>query len=147
MSSTAQVPGETESLLVEEIALFLSVHLGRSPGLMWPEHEPAEPGDLEAYLPAALAGRLGRPVTVLHHLAERGAAARTAHDLLVCQLGGSSTWHIAPPTGAALTLRLQAGAVLYAPAGSICTPRHGSRSRVLPLALGDRRSEREEEDP
>lgn len=144
MSRTAQVPGETEALLVEEIALFLSVHLGRSPGLMWPEHEPPEPGDLEAFLPAALTGRLGRPVTVLPHPAERDTVA---HDLLVCQLGGSSTWHIAPPTGAALTLRLQAGSVLHAPAGSVCTPRHGSRSRVLPLAVGNRRSEREEEDP
>ncbi|MEU8433386.1 hypothetical protein AB0F18_10785 [Streptomyces sp. NPDC029216] len=104
-----------------------------------------EPAALEALLPPALARRLGRPVTV--HPMEDGGAARTAHDLLVCQLGGSSTWHIAPPAGAALTLRLQAGSVLHAPAGSVCTPRHGSRSRVLPLALGDRRNEREEEDP
>lgn len=107
---------------------------------MWPEHEPPDPGALEEFLPAALAHRLGRPVTVLPRLAcpgtPEGGSARTAQDLLVCQLGGSDTWRIAPPAGAALTLRLQPGEILYAPAGSVCTPRHGPRSRALLLALG-----------
>ncbi|MFD8983382.1 hypothetical protein [Streptomyces sp. NPDC059564] len=155
MPSTAQVPEETQTLLVEEIVLFLSVHLGRNPGLMWLEHEPPDPGALEEFLPAALAHRLGRPISVLPHLTcntrdsgtPDSGSARTAQDLLVCQLGGSDTWRIAPPAGAALTLRLQAGEVLYAPADSVCTPRRSPRSRALLLALGNRRSEREEEIP
>lgn len=144
MPSTAQVPEGTETLLVEEVVLFLSVHLGRSPGLMWTEHELPDPGALAEFLPAALARRLDRPIAVLPHVF---GDTRTAHDLLVCQLGGSDTWRIAPPAGAALTLRLQAGEVLYVPAGSLCTPRRGARSRALLLALGAPKSERDEELP
>lgn len=155
MPSTAQVPEGTETLLVEEIVLFLSVHLGRSPGLMWLEHELPDLGALEEFLPAALARRLDRPISVLPHLSgdtrdsgsPESGSARTAHDLLVCQLGGSDTWRIAPPARAALTLRLQAGELLYAPADSVCTPRRSSRSRALLLALGARRTEREEDTP
>ncbi|MGE7388692.1 hypothetical protein ACQKM2_24790 [Streptomyces sp. NPDC004126] len=142
MQNTAQVPEETKTLLVEEIALFLSVHLGRHPGLMWTEHEPTDPESLADFLPAALADRLGLPISVLPRLARD-----TARDLLVCQLGGSDTWHVAPPTGPALTLRLQVGDVLYAPAESICTPRRGARSRALLLALGTPKNAREEEKP
>ncbi|MFE1555090.1 hypothetical protein ACFW6V_08865 [Streptomyces sp. NPDC058734] len=142
MPSTAQVPEGTESLLVEEVVLFVSVHLGRSPGLMWLEHEPPDPGALAEFLPAALARRLDRPVGVLPHVS---GDTRIPHDLLVCQLGGSGTWHIAPPTGSALTLRLRTGAALYAPAGSVCTPRHSAGSRVLLLALGAPKSQNEKE--
>ncbi|GLX22969.1 hypothetical protein [Streptomyces lavendulae] len=143
MPSTAQVPEGTETLLVEEVVLFLSVHLGRSPGLMWLEHEPPDPDTLAEFLPAALARRLDRPISVLP---DAFGDVRTAHDLLVCQLGGSDTWRLAPPAGAGLTLRLRAGDVLYVPTGSLCTPRRGARSRALLLALGAPESDEEEEE-
>ncbi|WP_369377940.1 hypothetical protein [Streptomyces sp. cg36] len=132
----------TQRPLVEEIVLFLSVHRGRRPGLMWLEHEPLDPRVVERSLPSALAHRLARGITELPHLPgepEYGFT-HTPQDLLVCQLGGSDTWHIAPQSGTALTLRVQTGAVLYVPPHALCTRHKSKRSRTLLLALGPGRN-------
>lgn len=139
MGPTTQAPEKPQEVFIQEIALFLSVHLGRSPGLLWPEHEPSAPYNAESALPAALAHHLGRDVTVLTDPTgdpHRPHAAPTAQDVLAYQLDGADTWHITPPAGSPLTLRLRTGEMLYAPAGSHITTHPLPGSRTLLLALG-----------
>ncbi|MEV7615512.1 hypothetical protein [Streptomyces sp. NPDC089799] len=99
-----------------ELALFLAVHYGRAPGVLWPEHDlpsVAAGPDGIPLLARQLALLTGLPVAGCH-----GSAAREGGHLLVYQLRGSRTWTLTGPgAGGArrFCYRLRAGEVLYVP--------------------------------
>ncbi|MCB5179015.1 hypothetical protein [Streptomyces antimicrobicus] len=109
-----------------ELALFLAVHYGRAPGVLWPEYDDPAPA-ADPYAFPLLARRLALltrlTVAVLPPTAGRGHG-----HLLVRQLHGSRTWTLTgPPTGPRggpgaagagerrFRYRLRAGELLYVP--------------------------------
>lgn len=138
---------------LREVALFVALHLGRAPGVLWPEHDhpllgdgdgdgdgdgaddgtaPAATPDLDALAAqiAAATGLAARPAPV---------GVPPGH-LLVHQIAGAATWNIVG-TGddgqdASLRYRLRAGEVLYVPDGWARTaePAVGARWTVVVLA-------------
>ncbi|MFJ3922116.1 hypothetical protein [Streptomyces sp. NPDC090022] len=123
--------GDRADRHLRELALFLSVHLDRAPGVLWPEHEhpvfdggtgPADPGVRASRL-ASLAAGLGRLTGLRTRAVPVGAfdTEGTGH-LLVHQIAGAATWFLTGNGGAgtapapSLRYRLRPGEVLYVPA-------------------------------
>ncbi|MFJ9737034.1 hypothetical protein [Streptomyces sp. NPDC101166] len=133
---------------LREVALFVALHLGRAPGVLWPEHdhpllgdgdgdgaddggEPAATPDLDA---------LAAQITAVTGLAARPAPVGVPPGhLLVHQIAGAATWNIvgAGDDGrdASLRYRLRAGEVLYVPDGwaRAAEPAAGARWTVVVL--------------
>lgn len=136
---------EPAALHLRELGLFLSVHLGRAPGILWPEHDhPAlveGPGECDPELITAQLGLLTAGLGCLTGLSARTVAVDTADDegdaahavrpavdtgdhLLVHQITGAATWRLSRTRTAADTepgptsfaCRLRPGEVLYVPA-------------------------------
>ncbi|MDJ0381080.1 hypothetical protein [Streptomyces sp. G-G2] len=111
--------------------MFLFLHLGRAPGILWLQHEhPALTGSLAGFLAACRGlGPWAARLAALAGLPARSAAADAtteqrageAEHLLVHQLEGAATWSLAGAgeCGARTSLRyrLRTGEVLYVPAG------------------------------
>ncbi|MGW7192061.1 hypothetical protein [Streptomyces sp. NPDC054838] len=136
---------EPAALHLRELGLFLSVHLGRAPGILWPEYdhpalvEGAGAGDPE--LTAAQLGLLTAGLGCLTGLSACTVAVDTADGgedtahgvrpgadggdhLLVHQIAGAATWRLsrtrtaagAEPGPTSFACRLRPGEVLYVPA-------------------------------
>ncbi|MER5374846.1 hypothetical protein [Streptomyces sp. NPDC002553] len=133
---------------LREVALFVALHLGRAPGVLWPEHDHPIVGDGEglgevdggdpAATPALDA--LAAQITAATGLAARPAPAGVPPGhLLVHQIAGAATWTIVGTGGdgrdASLRYRLRAGEVLYVPDGWARTaePAAGARWTVVVL--------------
>ncbi|GAA3190076.1 MULTISPECIES: hypothetical protein [Streptomyces] len=118
---------------VDELALFLSVHLGRTPGLLWPEAEHPAQGCTDASpwdasdlrdLARHLAARTGLACSSEQFVSPplgghpRGGGGG---DMLVHQLEGAGSWTTAAEAGGGsrswLHWRLLPGEVLYIPDG------------------------------
>lgn len=133
------------ALHLRELGLFLSVHLGRAPGILWPEYDhPAlveGPGACEPELADSQLGLLTAQLGCLTGLSARTLAVDTADGgegaaravrpgdgggdhLLVHQIAGAGTWRLSRTRTAAATepgptsfaCRLRPGEVLYVPA-------------------------------
>ncbi|MFF4935247.1 hypothetical protein ACFY2H_41405 [Streptomyces griseofuscus] len=117
---------------LREVALFVALHLGRAPGVLWPECDHPLLGDggdgaAGAERTDALAASPDVTVLAAQIAATTGLAARPAPagtppgHLLVHQFAGAATWTVAGPAGdgrdASLRYRLRAGEVLYVPDG------------------------------
>lgn len=112
-------PNEAAAYL-EEIAVFLAVHLGRGAGVLWPEHRhpvlnsAPDSSDL-ARLSRELSQRTG--LIVCSTLGAEGAETDREHTL-VQQVAGGSTWLLTAVRGSGprtVSLRLYPGDVLYIP--------------------------------
>ncbi|MFJ1546624.1 hypothetical protein [Streptomyces sp. NPDC088246] len=116
---------ESEGALhLRELLLFLSVHLGRAPGVMWPEHEhPAFESLQRPEVLDDLAAELGlRTGLVTSSRVSRtceGARNPAAH-LVIHQTEGAGSWRLrgdrADGGAGAFRHRLRSGEVLYIPA-------------------------------
>lgn len=154
---------ERASPHLREVALFLSVHVGRAPGVLWPEHDhPAfgDGADAGGRGPADFAGpggsgvhaaRLDRFTAELGTLT--GLSVRTVSvppesppgavsdrdHLLIHQMGGAGTWRLAGPgedgRPGAFRCRLLPGEVLYVPAGWSHRAECTPRARYAVIAL------------
>jgi len=127
----------------EELALFLSVHLGRAAGLLWAEydHPACAPGagqqDLDR-LAEGLARRTGRRVRT-EPGGERRSGTAAGH-LLVHQAEGSGEWRLTGPAGHAapdppFRCRLRAGEILYVLPHWAWQARLGASGRFLLTVL------------
>ncbi|MFI9063947.1 hypothetical protein ACIGQE_19010 [Streptomyces sp. NPDC053429] len=137
--------GEPAALHLRELGLFLSVHLGRAPGILWPEYDhPAlveGPGACDPELVNAQLGLLTTQLGCLTGLSARTVAVDTADGgggatravrpgagsgdhLLVHQIAGAGSWRLsrtrttaaAEPGPTSFACRLRPGEVLYVPA-------------------------------
>lgn len=109
-----------------ELALFLSLHRDRAPGILWADHEHpagrprADSADL-ALLSDGLARLVGRPARTARDTdsADRTRSDPSALHTLVHQTEGGGDWAVSPgPAQTAsppLHCRLRAGEVLYIP--------------------------------
>ncbi|MFJ1708955.1 hypothetical protein [Kitasatospora sp. NPDC088346] len=113
---------------VRELALFLSVHRDRAPGLLWPEHDhPAcRPWATRAVIDlmaGELAGLVGARVSAVSGdgTARRARGGPEPAHLLVRQNAGAGSWTLRPGPWGAVTepfhCRLRADEVLYVPPG------------------------------
>ncbi len=124
-----------------ELTEFLRVHLGRGPGMLWPEHEDGDPADWDR----PWADRLAADLTHLLRLPVRHVPdpdvpdPRTpTHHLLILQATGASLWHLWPAAGADArpqSLRLRVGEALYVPADCPAAVEHRPTARHLSFAL------------
>ncbi|MER6781112.1 MULTISPECIES: hypothetical protein [unclassified Streptomyces] len=130
-----------------ELALFLSVHRGGGPGILWPDHDHpgcranATEADL-ALLRTELSALLGAAVRVSPGAPDaprqvRGApvSART----LVRQVSGGGGWTLAPGTegirAEPFHCRLRAGELLYVPPGRAWTAELSASARYLLMRI------------
>ncbi|WP_051966953.1 hypothetical protein [Kitasatospora mediocidica] len=126
---------DPDSLHLQELALFLSVHLDRGPGVLWPEHDhpalaAASPPDGAARLAADLGRWTGLPARTGIGLTGDGQQAAPAH-LVIHQTSGAGVWHLRRGHGEAaesFRYRLRSGEVLYIP------PRWAYRAELTPDA-------------
>ncbi|WP_329214353.1 hypothetical protein OG352_03940 [Streptomyces sp. NBC_01485] len=140
-------PADPAEAYLREVALFVALHLGRAPGVLWPEHDhpllgdgdgaddgedPAATPDLDA-LAAQIAAATRLP-------ARPAPVGVPPGHLLVHQIAGAATWNIAGAgadgQGASLRYRLRVGEVLYVPDGWSRTaePAADARWTVVVLA-------------
>ncbi|WP_055527387.1 hypothetical protein [Streptomyces graminilatus] len=138
-------PADPSAAYFREVAQFVALHLGRAPGVLWPEHDhpplgdgaddgedPAAAPDLDAFAAriAAATGLAAGP----------GRVGAPPGHLLVHQIAGAATWDITgvggDGQGASLRYRLRAGEVLYVPDGWSRTaePARDARWAVFVLA-------------
>lgn len=101
-----------------ELVLFLSVHLDRAPGVLWPEYEHPALGAPEwSQVLDGLALELG-PGTDL--VARSGGTGGPAAHRVVHQIEGAGTWRLSGDRGGVgadgFQCRLRSGEVLYIPA-------------------------------
>ncbi|MFF3847784.1 hypothetical protein [Streptomyces sp. NPDC002328] len=149
---------------LREVALFVALHLGRAPGVLWPEHDHPLLGDGDGDGAGVGAGvgsdhgtnggtDDGATPTATPDLdalaaqiaAATGLAARPAPvgvppgHLLVHQIAGAATWNIAGAgddgQDASLRYRLRAGEVLYVPAGWARTAEPAAGARWTVVVL------------
>jgi len=116
----ASSAAERAELHHEELALFLAVHLGRLPAMLWAEHDhpalrpDAAPAELARFA-EELSRRTGLSARTAHGGPARGGTA-VAH-LLVHQIAGGGDWRLEPPPSTPRTrpihCRLRLGEVLY----------------------------------
>ncbi|MFI5531143.1 hypothetical protein ACIA8O_21700 [Kitasatospora sp. NPDC051853] len=139
---------------LRELAQFLSVHLHRAPGVLWPEHDhpvlaAAPCPEAPARLAAGLARRTGlpaRPGTALRQGPNRGddGAGGGQHEapahLIVHQTAGAGVWHLSRgsgPDAESFRYRLRTGEVLYAPAGWAYRVDLTARARFVATLIED----------
>ncbi|MEU0677208.1 hypothetical protein ABZ330_30765 [Streptomyces sp. NPDC006172] len=139
---------------LREVALFVALHLGRAPGVLWPEHDhpllgdgdgdgegdSEDDGDGEGPAATPDLDELAVQIAAATGLAVRPAPVGVPPGhLLVHQIAGAATWNIvgADEDGqdASLRYRLRAGEVLYVPDGWARTaePAAGARWTVVVL--------------
>ncbi|MFJ7492625.1 hypothetical protein ACIQZB_15475 [Streptomyces sp. NPDC097727] len=117
---------ESEGTLhLRELLLFLSVHLDRAPGVMWPEHEhpalgsPQRPEALDD-LAAELGLRTGLVTSSGRGSRTCEGARNPAAHLVIHQTEGAGLWRLrgdrADDGAGAFRHRLRSGEVLYIPA-------------------------------
>ncbi|MET9934184.1 MULTISPECIES: hypothetical protein [unclassified Streptomyces] len=114
---------------LREVALFVALHLGRAPGVLWPEHDHPLVGDEAEDAEDTADDAVGPDVELLaaQIAAATGLVARPAPvgvphgHLLVHQMAGATTWSVVGSgedgRDASLRYRLRAGEVLYVPDG------------------------------
>ena len=137
MTSRGRTAVEAAEPHGRELALFLSVHRDRAPGLLWPEYEhPAYRADATTAAVELLASSLeratGRPVRTVRE----GGNGRTVHyeavpdHVMVHQTTGAGDWLVSASPSAApvLQCRLRASEVLYVP------PQHAWRAELSSTA-------------
>ncbi|MFI6149301.1 hypothetical protein [Streptomyces sp. NPDC051109] len=103
---------------LRELVLFLSVHLDRAPGVLWPEFEhPALSAPEWSQVLDGLALELGPGA---HLVARSGGTGNPAAHRVVHQVEGAGTWRLSGEEGApgadGFQCRLRSGEVLYIPA-------------------------------
>ncbi|QMU78208.1 hypothetical protein GXW83_23400 [Streptacidiphilus sp. PB12-B1b] len=139
MGQEARKPdGDPAALHLQELAFFLSVHLDRAPGVLWPDHDhPALGARADPLLHRELASGISRLTGLAlqqggHDPSGRGVAEG---HLLVHQTGGSTLWRLDVRAGggrsAALRWCLRAGEVLYVPVDWAWQSEPATRSRSL----------------
>lgn len=145
---------EHEAGVVEhhrEVALFLSVHLNRTPGVLWPDFDHpvfgSEAGPAEfAVLAQGLSALTGLPVRTVPgaDAGLGGLSATGVWHLLVHQCLGKGLWSVFPGAARsempALSYTLRAGEVLYVPPGRACEVERNPGSRCVVSYLGSSRS-------
>ncbi|GHH85698.1 hypothetical protein GCM10018793_54730 [Streptomyces sulfonofaciens] len=121
---------ESGALYIQELALFVFAHLGRAPGILWPEHDhpalrpQAGPEEL-ALLAEGLSRATGLPVRTCR-LEPVGAGLQTGsarrHCLFHQTAGTGKWWLLAGPADSAgagstafRTYRLRVSEILYVP--------------------------------
>ncbi|MEV7673171.1 hypothetical protein [Streptomyces sp. NPDC088752] len=108
---------------LREVALFVALHLGRAPGVLWPEHDHPLVGDgAESGVADPDVELLAAQIAAATGLGARPAPAGVPHGhLLVHQMAGATTWSVVGSgedgRDASLRYRLRAGEVLYVPDG------------------------------
>ncbi|MFD8821308.1 hypothetical protein ACFV1C_02910 [Streptomyces sp. NPDC059605] len=107
-----------KSGFLRELVLFLSVHLDRAPGVLWPEHEhPGLSGPEWSQVLEGLAAELGPGTPVV---ARSGGTDDPAAHRVVHQFEGAGTWRLSGARGGrgaeGFRFRLRPGEVLYIPA-------------------------------
>ncbi|MFH8472368.1 hypothetical protein [Streptomyces sp. NPDC018000] len=112
------------ALYLRELLLFLSVHLDRAPGVMWPEYEHPALGTPER--PKALDGLAAELGLRTGLVASSGLGSRTgggernpAAHLVIHQTEGAGMWRLrrdGADGAGAFQHRLRSGEVLYIPA-------------------------------
>ncbi|MFF7240949.1 hypothetical protein [Streptomyces collinus] len=111
---------------LRETAVFVGLHFGRAPGVLWPEHDHPLLGDgqddAEDRAVPPDVGLLAAQVAAATGLAARPAATGVPHGhLLVHQVAGATTWTVAGAgedgRDTSVRYRLRAGEVLYVPDG------------------------------
>ncbi|PBC66212.1 hypothetical protein BX265_8427 [Streptomyces sp. TLI_235] len=140
--------GDGAGLHVRELALFLSVHRDRAPGLLWSEHDhpacrPWAAQSVIDLMAVELAGLVGARVSAVRG---DGAARRVrggpdvAHTL-VRQNAGGGTWTLMPGPWGAVTepfhCRLLADEVLYVPPGCGWSADQSAGARYLLIRIDD----------
>ncbi|MFC5955322.1 hypothetical protein ACFP51_12750 [Streptomyces pratens] len=144
-------PGEAH---LRELAVFLTLHLGRAPGVLWPEHDhPAfdeRPGADRAPEGTSTPDTLAAGIAAATGMAARlVAAGMPPGHLLVHQIEGAASWSLAGTRddggGTSLRYRLRAGEVLYVPDGWSRTaePTPDARWTVVLLTVGGEADTRE----
>ncbi|MGW2668080.1 hypothetical protein ACWC5F_08445 [Streptomyces sp. NPDC001272] len=133
---------------LEELALFLSVHRGTAPGILWADHDHpgcrahASEADLAA-LGAALSAVLGVPVRVARGAPDAPRQVRGGPDaarVLVRQVSGGGDWTLGPGAGGVpaepFHCRLRAGELLYVPPGRPWTGELSPSGQYLLIRIG-----------
>ncbi|WP_405976950.1 hypothetical protein [Streptomyces sp. NBC_00158] len=133
---------------LEELALFLSVHRGTAPGILWADHDHpgcrthATDADLAA-LGAGLSALLGAPVRVTRGAPDAPRQVRGGPDaarVLVRQVSGGGSWTLGPGAESVpaepFHCRLRAGELLYAPPGRAWTGELTASGRYLLIRIG-----------
>ncbi|MBT2453671.1 hypothetical protein [Streptomyces sp. ISL-86] len=128
---------------LEELALFLSVHWDRGPGILWPDQDHpacranATEVDL-AVLGAELSAVLGAVVRVTRGVPDAPGQVRGGPDsarTLVRQVSRGGGWTLGPGTGSVpaepFHCRLRAGELLYVPPGRAWTAELSAAARYL----------------
>ncbi|MFE0105794.1 hypothetical protein [Streptomyces sp. NPDC059009] len=127
---------------LQELAAFLSVHLGRRPGIMWAEEDhPAyldtvTAADLDALADGItrLTGHTARCIRPddISHVSRTTEGTACTHTL-VHQTAGAGSWQLraAPDTPPTLRCRLLPGEVLYIPPGHTWTTELTAHARYL----------------
>ncbi|MGH4033443.1 hypothetical protein ACQB60_31410 [Actinomycetota bacterium Odt1-20B] len=124
---------------LQELAAFLSVHLGRRPGIMWAEEDhPAYQDTVTAADLDALADGITRLTGHTAQCVRPDDISRTAEGTacthtLVHQTAGAGNWQLqaTPDAPPALRCRLLPGEVLYIPPGHTFSAELTARARYL----------------
>ncbi|MFE2551955.1 hypothetical protein ACFXGI_25875 [Streptomyces sp. NPDC059355] len=131
-----------------ELALFLSVHRGGGPGILWPDHDhpgcrvKATEADL-AVLRAELSAVLGAAVRVSRGAPDAPRQVRGGPDparTLVRQVSGGGGWTLGPGAEDVRAeppfhCRLRAGELLYVPPGRAWTAELSASARYLLIRI------------
>ncbi|MFI5756578.1 hypothetical protein [Streptomyces sp. NPDC051569] len=126
MANEEGAAGDSAALYLQELAYFLSVHLDRGPGMLWPgsEHPAFSARDriaafglLAAHI-TRLTGLWAR--TALHESCADATSGTTFGHVLIHQLAGAGNWQVSAPGGPdprSFRCRLLPSEVLYIPPG------------------------------
>ncbi|GHF37031.1 hypothetical protein GCM10018790_13320 [Kitasatospora xanthocidica] len=124
---------------LQELALFLDAHFGRTFALLWPENDPVVPPGADGPPDTALAGHVAAGLTALlgWRVEHTTGAPPSAGHLLVIQSAGSSRWTLRTPGDPAAEVSTLTGEALYLPPGYRADGIHSEDARHVRLVVTD----------